>query len=75
MKHACKISPKSYQDDNRFDPTGQAIMEVVNRLKHDVMYMPCKKNVTAVLSISFVRFGHIGDREEPVVTLEIDSDD
>ena len=67
------ISPKTYQDDNRYDPTSQAIMEVVNRIKHDVMYMPCKKNVDVTLAISFVRFGNTGDREEPKVWLEIKS--
>jgi hypothetical protein len=67
------ISPQSLYADNKYDPLADSIMLAVNLLKRTAMYVTGEKHVEATIKISFVRFGSEGDREEPNVTLEINS--
>lgn len=65
------VSPRSNTDDNRADPTGDAIMKAVALLRQTIDYSHRQLGkMRATITIDFVSFGCEGDREPPRVEVE-----
>lgn len=65
--------PLEMERDNRHDPLGESIRVAVREIKGALFYeVGPGKRVHVKLETEFVTFGGVGDREEPVITIETD---